>query len=123
MNILIIEDEPELRDAFQEILTLVGDHNVVTAANGRAGLEYLEAASTKPDLIVMDLFMPEMNGIQFCEIRLKDPRWLSIPLILMSADSDFEKRCPDLKAAAFLHKPVDLNYLISEVNRVSQITP
>lgn len=118
MNILIIEDEPELREAFKEILILDGDHRVATVSDGREGLDYLANVDTLPDLIVTDLLMPQMNGIEFCEARLRDERLLSIPLILMSADSDFEKRCPDLHAEAFLHKPVDLNYLVSEVNRI-----
>jgi CheY-like chemotaxis protein len=121
VNILIIEDEPELRAAFKEILILDGDHTIATAAHGREGLDYLRETAQLPDLILMDLLMPEMNGIQFSEERLKDKRLLSIPLILMSADSDFEKRCPDLRAAAFLHKPVDLSYLVKEVHRILKI--
>ena len=111
-HILLIEDEPDLRETLRELLELVG-FQVETAANGREGLRKLESAGN-PCLILLDLMMPVMNGWQFLEALRKDPLpgRASIPVLVVSAALDMQ----DIQSqygCRSLRKPVDIDKLIN----------
>ncbi|WCM18736.1 response regulator [Paraburkholderia bryophila] len=101
-TILVVEDEPDLRLAFQIILELRG-YRVLVAANGKDGLD--TATRHLPDLILTDWNMPEMDGEEFCERLSFSPALCSIPLAVISA------RYPPFGTQrlwdVFLLKPVD----------------
>jgi CheY-like chemotaxis protein len=110
-HILLIEDEPDLRETLKELLELIG-FQVETAANGREGLFKLETKGN-PCLIMLDLMMPVMNGWQFLEALKKDPLHgrAAIPVIVVSAAVEMAEiqsqyGCPSLS------KPVDIDRLL-----------
>ncbi len=84
-KILVIEDEPEMRRNLQTILTLEKFH-VVSADNGRAGVEL--ARKEKPDLIVCDVMMPELDGHGVLQALREDQRTEKIPLIFLTAKGE-----------------------------------
>ncbi|MEM7114139.1 MAG: response regulator [Chloroflexota bacterium] len=88
-KILLVEDEQSMRDGMKDLLNIVDigyDISVFTADNGQTGLDVM--AQNMPDLIVSDIMMPKMDGLEFlAEIR-KNPEWLHIPLIFLTARSD-----------------------------------
>jgi CheY-like chemotaxis protein len=80
--VLVVEDDPVMRDVLQRRLEKEG-WKVIEAENGRVALERM--AERRPDLILLDLMMPEMDGFQFLEEIRKREEWHSIPVIVVTA--------------------------------------
>jgi CheY-like chemotaxis protein len=109
--VLIVEDDEDLREMMAQLLTLEGFHTA-TVANGREALEYLHE-SMKPDVILLDLMMPVMDGWEFRRQQQADPALAPVPVIVLSALD--HGRGSDLEADAFLKKPLDFDRLLSLV--------
>lgn len=80
--ILVVEDDEEIRLVTRRALQREG-YSVVEASNGRVALDCLE--QTRPDLILLDLMMPELDGFQFLDHVHATPAWRAIPVIVLSA--------------------------------------
>jgi signal transduction histidine kinase len=113
-RILLVEDDPDIRVSLQSIL---GDEGfeVVACNNGREALARLGSMSA-PDLIILDLMMPVMDGWQFRIQQKNDPALAQIPVIAISADASSKAAAID--AAAYLNKPFDHGALMSVIERV-----
>jgi len=111
--VLIVEDDDDLREMMAQLLTLEG-FRVQTAANGREALEYLERGEL-PNLILLDLMMPIMDGWEFRRIQSEDPKIASLPVIVLSALEP--TRTADFGGAMFLTKPLDFDRLLALVRR------
>jgi CheY-like chemotaxis protein len=109
--VLIVEDDEDLREMMAQLLTLEG-FQTATVANGREALEYLHEAST-PDVILLDLMMPVMDGWEFRRQQQADPALAPVPVIVLSALD--QARASNLEATAFLKKPLDFDRLLSLV--------
>lgn len=112
--VLVVDDDPDICEVTQMILESRG-YRVVTAENGAEALRKLRAGED-PCLILLDLMMPYMNGIQFRDEQIRDPALASIPVVLLSASGDVTTRA----AAAGLEglrKPIDLAVLLDTVER------
>lgn len=84
-TVLIVDDEADILEVLQNILTDEG-YRVVTACNGQECLGRLQAAGAHlPDLVLLDLMMPVLDGCGVIEAMRADSRWRAIPLIMMSA--------------------------------------
>jgi CheY-like chemotaxis protein len=116
-TILIVEDEPEIRNVMQESLESIG-LNILTAANGQEALEKL-GNNLGVSLILLDLMMPVMNGWQFLSAIEKNSLLNKIPILVVTVFSDQAK---DLNVRGILKKPFDLNDLINEVNGILKPT-
>jgi CheY-like chemotaxis protein len=81
--ILVVDDTRDIRDAIEGILENEG-YSTVSAADGRAALSELHKG-LRPDLILLDLMMPGMGGLEFREEQLADPALAEIPVLLMTA--------------------------------------
>lgn len=81
-KILIVDDEPILRQLFQKVIEHDG-HTVVTAANGREALQVMR--EQVPDLIMLDMQMPAMDGTTFLRLIRRHQDWANIPVVIMSA--------------------------------------
>ncbi len=112
-DVLIVEDDVDIRDALQEILASEG-YRVITAANGKLGLAAL-AAGPPPRLILLDLMMPVMDGLEFLALKKSDAAIAEIPVIVLSAVSD-KSKVTGVKD--FLRKPIELNTLLDAVASV-----
>ena len=83
-KILLVDDDPDILDAMSAVLTS-HEYTVITARDGQDGLDKLR--SEKPDLMILDLMMPRMDGFAVCE-ELLDPRWAkygNIPIIILTS--------------------------------------
>ena len=109
--VLIVEDDEDLREMMAQLLTLEG-FQTATVANGREALEYLHEASA-PDVILLDLMMPVMDGWEFRRQQQADPALAPVPVIVLSALD--QTRASNLDATAFLKKPLDFDRLLSLV--------
>jgi putative two-component system response regulator len=104
--ILVVEDDLRLREVLGEQLTALG-HRVSTAASAEAAVQMLEVI--QPDLILTDVHMGAMSGIELCARVKSDPRSQLIPVIVLTARADRDARVAGLRAGAddFFAKPVD----------------
>lgn len=113
MNILLVEDDPPLRKTAAAALKLCG-HETVCAADG---MEALAAADEcRPDLVVLDLHMPDMNGWEFLERFRSRSGWQQIPVVVMSAAH--RVNVDELHAQAFFTKPFDLDELLDAIEEL-----
>ena len=113
-RILIVDDEPFNRDVFSRLLKLNG-YATQVAENGRAALDVIRRGL--PDLILLDLEMPEMNGLELLKALKADESTRSVPAIIVTGLTDRESRMQALHqgAADFLLKPVDESELAVRV--------
>jgi signal transduction histidine kinase len=111
-TLLVVEDDLDIREALDGLLSLEGFH-VNGVSNGREALEWLRA-SPRPDIILLDLMMPIMDGWQFRVIQKDDPRLSTIPVLALSADATAKAAAID--ADAYLKKPVDYETLIDTID-------
>lgn len=86
-TILVVEDDPTLLDGIRHVLELNG-YEVFKAGNGVLALGILEKMAVAPDLIISDIMMPEMNGIEFFGHVRRDTRWIAVPFIFLTARGD-----------------------------------
>jgi DNA-binding response OmpR family regulator len=112
-TILIVDDNAELRHFLG--LRLASRYRVLEAGNGREGVEM--AINKLPDLVISDVMMPEMNGIELARVLSENPDTATIPLILLTAKSTKRDTVEGLQAGAddYLTKPFDTSELIARV--------
>ena len=110
-QILVIDDEPQIQRAIRTILTEKG-FKVTTASRGEEGLTL--AATNEPDIIILDLGLPDMDGVEVC-IRLRE--WTQCPIIILSVrDSERDKVAAlDKGADDYLTKPFGIEELLARV--------
>jgi CheY-like chemotaxis protein len=115
-DILIVDDDPDIRDALGECLRYEG-YSVHSAADGRDALDRLEYG-LKPDLILLDLMMPVLNGFDVLAALRKRPDWSSIPVVVVSANRGYHAE--DLAGAvSILRKPVNMDNLLAVVEQTA----
>ncbi len=123
MKILVVDDERTIREIATAFLTAAG-YDVLNASSGRKAL--ILALERKPDLILLDLIMPKMNGFQFVlEIR-KDPGLSKTPILVMSAlvsGSDTDDYIHELDVAGFIDKDQMTTFLIFRVQEILSKQP
>ncbi|HZR22035.1 MAG TPA: response regulator [Vicinamibacterales bacterium] len=110
--VLIVEDDADLREMMAQLLSIEG-FNTATVANGREALDYLQHHDVKPDVILLDLMMPVMDGWEFRRKQQADPSVANVPVIVLSALD--QARAADVAAEAFLKKPLDFDRLLQLV--------
>jgi two-component system cell cycle response regulator DivK len=115
-KILYVEDHPAQRDIMAQMLELSG-YEVAVACDGMDGVE--QARSWNPDLILMDLRMPRMDGFEAIKLLRSNPETADIPIIAISAwaSAKHKERALDAGADEHFTKPVDLSRLIETINR------
>src|SRR5687768_8139795 len=104
-SILVVEDEPAAREGLAFLLEAVG-HCVSRAANGREALDLLRSGPL-PDVILLDLFMPVMDGADFRREQQRDPALAAVPVVLVSGAGDLDQWAAALGAIGLLRKPLD----------------
>ena len=111
-GILVVDDDPDLRDFLRLMLTSMG-FEVTSAANGQEALEVMEGRC--PDLILLDMKMPVMNGWEFCRaLECRDAR---PPIVVLTAAPDPAARAAEAHADGWLGKPFEYAELEATVRR------
>ncbi len=118
MKILIIDDEEDTRSIANMSLTMLGGAEVVEAASGAEGLK--KAADEQPDVIILDLLMPEMDGAQTLTNLRKNPLTENIPVIFLTVKGMFSEfdDLRSLGALAVLTKPFDPTLLTAQITKI-----
>ena len=115
-RILVVEDDRDIRDSVVEVLEAAG-YDVSAAADGREALRVLDAGP-RPDVILLDLMMPNMNGFEFREAQLANPAHASIPIAVLTADADAKLKAQQLQASGWVRKPIKIEPLLDLVRGV-----
>ncbi len=108
VSVLVVDDERDIREAVSEVLASEG-FDVWAASDGAEALA--KARAVHPNVVLLDLMMPGMNGWEFFAARGRDPELAVIPVIVLSALGHVS----GLDAAGFMPKPFDIDQLISAV--------
>ncbi len=116
-KILVVDDDADVRSSLQEVLEDEG-FSVTVAGDGQEALRRLEGGLT-PDVILLDLMMPVMDGIQFRTKQLARPRLCSIPVVVLSAQSNVRDLHHQMRCAGALRKPVRLEELLAALGRIN----
>jgi signal transduction histidine kinase len=113
-RILVVEDDPDMREEVSSALSADG-FRVALARDGQEALEQLRCGA-RPDVIVLDLRLPHMDGWEFRAAQLADPGLASIPVLAMSGDESPQAKA--VHADHYLAKPFELRELLSAVHRM-----
>ena len=118
--ILIVDDNPANVDIFQARLA-ANNYEIITATNGEAGLAM--ARQKRPDLILLDIMMPKMDGFEVCRRLKGDPSLPFMPIIMVTAKADSKDVVAGLEAGSdeYLTKPVDHAALVARVKSMLRI--
>jgi DNA-binding response OmpR family regulator len=114
--VMIVDDDDEAREALGAILAESG-YRVLQAEHGAAAWKLLEGSPGGCDLILLDLMMPVMNGWDFRRKQRLDPRFVNIPVLMMSAGAHIAAVADDLGATDYIPKPIDIDVLVEKVKR------
>ncbi len=112
MKILVIEDDFSIRETIREALEFEG-YVVTTASNGAEGIGRIQREGA-PELVLLDMFMPVMDGPKFLKFLREDIELSKIPVIAVSATANAEDA---VGVKEFVKKPIDLNRLLVLVNK------
>lgn len=115
--IMVIEDDADISDVLVMMLEASG-YDTVLASNGREGLDQLGKAETLPDVILLDLMMPVMDGWEFRIAQKSDPALAHVPVVLVSAHVEVRSMAAKMEVAAWLRKPIDFRELLKVLERL-----
>lgn len=116
-TVMVIDDDENLTDLVTLYLGHLGFHSLIVHS-GMTGLA--KASKLRPDCILLDLSMPEVDGFTFLRARQKMPEVMAIPVVVLSANNmlDDVKRAIELGAVGYVIKPIDLDKLADRLDRV-----
>ena len=118
-KILVADDDPITRHLVSDIL-VKADFEVLTAEDGLAALNLIK--SENPDLVILDVMMPEVNGYDVCYQLRFNSDFKQIPIILItSRDKELDSMIGDRADIAYLPKPIDSDGLIEKINKLLSV--
>lgn len=117
-KIAIIDDDPASIELLQDILTKIG-YNTVTAMDGISGYELVE--QEHPNLILLDILLPRLNGVELCKKIKANKELRNIPIIAITAvykKSKYKQEMIKLGADAYIYKPLSINALLFKIEEL-----
>jgi len=116
-KILVVDDSETSLLLIQSIFDGKEDMNILLESSGQKALDHL--TTSQPDLIVLDLLMPELDGFEFLKQAKANPKNRNIPIIVLTAlqDHDSEKKALELGATDYIRKPLDINEVEEKIYR------
>ncbi len=115
-QVLIVEDSADMQDLLKLILESKG-YKTNCTSNGEEALAALNSGNPLPDVILLDLRMPIMDGYEFITRQRQIPKFKNIPVIVMSGDDDSKLTRSQANLENVLHKPLNMNSVIEAVGR------
>jgi two-component system alkaline phosphatase synthesis response regulator PhoP len=116
-KILIVDDELDALTALKRALE-ADNYNVVEASDGLSAIEKVK--TEKPDVVLLDLMMPEMDGIEACKHLKSDPKYKHIPIIMLTAKGEIDNKIEGIEMGAddYVTKPFNLHELKARIKMV-----
>ena len=121
-TVLIADDDEDIRETLAEILQTEG-YQVAMASSGWDAIEYLKTSSASPSVILLDLMMPEMDGMEFRQLQKQNSDWATIPVIVLSAVGNPAKKAEEMGVMASLRKPLNIDQLLDLLTRACATPP
>jgi two-component system alkaline phosphatase synthesis response regulator PhoP len=120
-KILIVDDELDALTALKRALE-ADNYNVVEASDGLSAIEKVK--TEKPDVVLLDLMMPEMDGIEACKHLKSDPKYKHIPIIMLTAKGEIDNKIEGIEMGAddYVTKPFNLHELKARIKMVLRRT-
>lgn len=121
-RILIVDDEPNIVVPLEFLMKREG-YEVTIAADGKAALEAVERGA--PDLVILDVMLPRMNGFEVCRQLRADPRWRGLKILMLTAkgrESEMQKGL-ELGADAYVTKPFSTRDLVARIRALLRGEP
>ena len=121
LKILFIEDDTIEVMKFNRVIKTLGfNHRIVEAHNGEIAMELLKDRSNLPDIIILDLNMPKMNGIEFLIFLKNDKTFKYIPTIILTTSSNHKdlKQCYEIGIAGYILKPLKYEDYVSKIQKI-----
>ncbi len=118
-RILVVDDEPKLVEMVKTRLE-ANDYEVLTATNGQEALD--KARTEKPDLIILDVMLPKIDGYKVCRMLKFDEKYKAIPIIMFTARAQKEdvQVGQDVGANAYITKPFEASVLLAKIKELTQ---
>lgn len=120
LNILLIEDDAIEVMKFNRVLSTLGlNHKIIEANNGEEALEILKIKETVPDIIILDLNMPKINGIEFLQILKNDSYLRYIPAIILTTSNNHKDvlECYKIGIAGYVLKPLKYDDYVDRIKK------
>jgi DNA-binding response OmpR family regulator len=118
-KIMVVDDEPDILMTVGQMLEMVG-YEVIRATNGNECIEKLnDEAQTNPDLIVLDIMMPEISGWDVAAKIKENPKWNNIPIVFLTAKGDtMSIGMGQMASEDYIVKPFDVKDLIDRIQKI-----
>lgn len=121
LSILIADDDPMIRSLLRQALEL-DDFCVAVAKDGLDALKQVQASP--PDVVVLDVMMPKMDGLTACQAMRRAPATADLPIILLSGQAHLSREeLLQSGANAYLPKPVSIDTLVAQIEKLKQPLP
>jgi DNA-binding response OmpR family regulator len=117
-KIMVVDDEPDILTTVGQMLEMSG-YEVIRVTNGHECLEKLNDANPNPDLIVLDIMMPEVSGWDVAAKIKENPEWNNIPIVFLTAKGDTMSIGMGAMASEdYIVKPFDVKDLIARIQKI-----
>lgn len=116
-KIVLIDDEPDTIEMMQAFLELY-EFEVIGVTTGTEGMQAIE--KQQPDLLILDLMLPDADGYELCETLRSQPETATLPIVMVTARTSWADQRRGFQAGCdrYIKKPLDLNYLLDEIRAV-----
>lgn len=121
LKILFIEDDAIEVMKFNRVISALGlTHQIIESNNGEEALVFLESKENLPDIVLLDLNMPKLSGIEFLTILKNDPILKYIPTIILTTSSNFKdvKECYKIGIAGYILKPLKYEDYVLKIQKL-----
>ena len=121
LDVLLIEDDTiEIMKLNRTISSLNLNHNIIEANNGEEALSILKEGNSLPDIILLDLNMPKINGIEFLKILKSDPSLKYLPTIILTTSNNRKDllECYKIGIAGYVLKPLKYDDYVSKIEKL-----
>jgi DNA-binding response OmpR family regulator len=117
-KIMVVDDEPDILSTVGQMLELSG-YEVIKASDGKDCFNKLNRLLNNPDLILLDIMMPDYSGWDVAAKLKENPKWKNIPIVFLTAKGDtFSMGMGGLTAIDYIVKPFDIKDLILRINNI-----
>jgi len=117
-KIMVVDDEPDILSTVGQMLELSG-FEVIRAPDGKECLKILSESNTFPDLIVLDIMMPDLSGWDVAAQLKENPKWNNIPIVFLTAKGDtMSVGMGGMASVDYIVKPFDVKDLITRIQKI-----
>ncbi|MCX7846298.1 MAG: response regulator [Dictyoglomaceae bacterium] len=121
-KILVVDDEPYIRSLVVDFLNYLGGYELIEAGTGKEALDLIK--DEKPDLVILDIMLPDIDGFTICEQIKENPNLNTLVLILSARSSELDQKIGfGMGADDYLTKPFTLKELIEKIQNLLEKSP